>query len=309
MMNRHEAKIATSTVFQGAEVSSIDEVLQRSNTDWDVSLHEAGGGAMKSGGFRAIVRPDTNTALAFVGDRYRTNSHRAQLQELDGFVRSGDLIPSSVSVWDNGAMLAYQFRAPQLDMVIQGRDVVSPLLTLAFAYGSQLADTAFFADFRWFCKNQMGAVSKLITDRVKHRGNIVARYGDLLGTRLGALKGELADRYRAMRAMPTKALQGRALVEFFGQSIGATPEEVDQAWVMPTEELTGKAAKVPEIIECYMQDDCGAEGSVWQAYNAVTRYESHVAGRTPESRNRRMLLGAGGEVAAAAFSQAARLVA
>jgi hypothetical protein len=188
--------------------------------------------------------------------------------------------------------------------------VVSPLLTLAFAYGSQLADSAFFSDFRWFCKNQLGKVAKLTTEsKVKHRGDIVNRFGDILTGRIKELGGELSDRYSAMKRMVAAPIKGRALAEYFGESLGATKEEIDKAWVMPREELTGTAGRIPEVLDCYAVDDCGAPGTVWQAYNAVTRYETHKNGRSVETRQRRMLLGAGSEVSGNAFSLAARLAA
>lgn len=303
-------------VYEVGECTSIDDVLRQSNTDWDVRTVPAtvdyAEDAMRvhDGGYRALVRPDTNTALAFVGERFRTNSHRAQLHTLDDMVRSGTIVPATVSMWDNGAVLAYQFRCPDLDVVIQNRDVVSPLLTLAFAYGSQLADSAFFSDFRWFCKNQLGKVAALTKEtKVNHRGDVINRFGDILTGRIKELGGELSGRYEGMRRMLSVTMKGRALAEYFGESIGASKEEIDQAWVMPEKDLRGKAAKIPEILECYAADDCGAEGTVWQAYNAVTRYETHKEGRSAETRQRRMLLGPGSTVANRAWELAAQAAA
>jgi hypothetical protein len=293
---------------------SIAEVLDASHTNWDVVSLTAGAVGlqdMNAGGFKALVRPDTNTALAYVGSRFRANSHRAQLYSLDTLVRNGDLVPAKVSMWDNGAMLAFQFRAPSLDVEILQRRVISPLLTLAVAYGSQLADSAFFTDFDWFCTNQMGKVAPLMKgNRVQHRGDVHAKYGEVMVARLTELGGELSDRYASMRRMTTAALPvGRQLTSYIGGVLGATEQDVDQALNMPTNELKGVAAKIPEVLECYAVDDGGAPGSVWHAYSAVTRYETHKAGHTAESRNRRMLFGAGAEAANAAWEHAARLAA
>jgi hypothetical protein len=132
-----------------------------------------------------------------------------------------------------------------------------------------------------------------------------------LGARLSELKGELADHYKAMRAMPAKKLGGRDLYNYFGGSLGADEAEVHTSWdtVRKGEPVKGTMAKVPEILECYESDDCGAGGSVWQAYNAVTMYETHKDGRTPERRQRNMLFQAGKDVANRAFGLAARLAA
>jgi hypothetical protein len=283
---------------------SIDELLCRSGTDWDVDVQSVGGD------FRRLARPDTDTPLAFVGKSYAVNSHRAQLRALDTLVESREIQPTTVSVWDNGAILAYQFRCPNLDVVIRGQDVVSPLLTLAFSYGSKLTDSAFFADFRWFCKNQMGQVANLNKEgRVGHRGAILGRFADVVDARIHELGQELGDRYGAMRRMTGVGLSGKALSAYFGASVGCTPAEIEAAWVTPPEDLRGDSARIPEILDCYMVDDAGAEGTVWQAYNAVTRYETHKVGRTEETRNRRMLLGSGNVVSNNAFGLARRLAA
>ncbi len=297
-------------VYEVSSATSIDGVLTGSGTNWDAELLDADTTTRRvnSGGFKAIVRPDTNTALAYVGGRFRINNHRRQLHTLDSMVQSGDITPVSVSVWDNGAVLAYQFRCPGLDVVIRDRDVISPLLTLAFAYGSQLADSAFFADFRWFCKNQGGQVASLNREsKVKHRGEVVDKFGDVLGNRIKELSGELSGRYDGMRAMLGKPLADRPLLGYFADAIGASKEDADRAWITPADELRGKAGALADVIECYQADDAGAPGTVWQAYNAVTRYETHKYGKSAESRQRRMLLGSGSTVANRALQLAAAL--
>lgn len=295
--------------------TSIEDVLQASQTNWEAEIVDAmvttDDRIIGNGGFRAIVRPDTNECLAFVGQRYRTNNHVAQLMGLDQLIRSGDLLPVTVSVWDNGAVLAYQFQATGLSFNIHGVDKVSPLLTLAFSYGSTLADTAFFCDFRWFCSNQMGRVAKLTADgRVKHRGEVKAKFSELVGRRIAEVGGELAPRYEAMRRMTNSKVENRALFDYFGASLGCSREEADKARIAPKEDLTGNAAKIPEVLDCYLEDDCGAPGTVWQAYNAVTRYQTHKAGRTAETRQRRMLLLESGEKALeTAWEEAVKLAA
>jgi hypothetical protein len=305
-------KIAKVTNVAGCR--TIAEVLQRSETNFTATMVPAqvpvAGKLYQAGGFQAIVRDDLDTVIGMVQSRYAINNHQDQLMALEHFMQQGDIEAVSVSQWDNGAILAYQFRCPGLDVVIHHEDVVSPLLTLAFAYGYPLADTAFFSDFRWFCKNQMGKVAGLTEGyRIRHKGNVQVKYADMVGKRLGELSGELGPRYQAMRQMTTKSLTGRALAEYVGEAVGASKEDVDQAWVMPEEDRRGKATLIGEVIDCYAQDDCGAPDTIWQAYNAVTRWGTHVHGRSEATRNKAMLLGEGSKLANRAWELAARMVA
>ena len=287
------------------DCSTISSVLLKSNTDFSPEVIPVTFPGIKDGGSRAIVRRDIGEVISTVSNRYRVNDHMAQLRTLEPLVQAGTILPVSVSEWDSGAVLAYQFRCPDLDVTVHGKDMVSPLLTLAFAYGFPLADSAFFADFRWFCKNQLGTVAKLNRDqRVHHRGNVQIRYADMLTGRIQQLGGELADRYSAMRKMLTAPLSGRGLVEYVGKVMKADKADLEKAWVAPKEECTGNAARIHEVLECYAVDDCGAPGKVWQAFNAITRYQTHKAGRTEASRQRTMLLGTGNDVARRAWDLA-----
>lgn len=315
---RSETKLAK--VYDVGGCKSIQTVLEESHTNWDAKVIPAdimttddAGNVVKvaSCGSKAIVRPDTMQALSYVGQRYRANSHRQQLYGLDKLVESGDIVPTSVSMWDNGATLAYQFRAPGLDVTIRDRDLISPLLTLAFAFGSQIADMAFFTDFRWFCKNQMGQVAKLndAGSRVKHRGDVYNKFGDVLQRRLGELSGELSDHYKAMRMMADKPMPVAMLPEFYGEILGMSKDEVELSRTLPREDLTGKLSYIPEILDCYAVDDANAPGTVWHAYNAFTRHETHKVGRNEATRQRRMLLGSGDVAVRRAFDVAARMAA
>jgi hypothetical protein len=300
-------KIARVTDTTSAK--TVEAMLKMSQTDFTCELTPIKMPGIGDGGFKAIVRKDIGEILAPVTGRYRINNHMAQLMTLEPLVQAGTILPASVSIWDNGAVLAYQFRCPDLDVNIHGKDMVSPLLTLAFAYGFPLADSAFFADFRWFCKNQLGRVAKLNRDhKVMHRGNVEVKYADMLTGRIGQLGTELADRYGTMRKMLSAPMTGRPLLEYVGNVFGATREEVEQAWVAPKEDCRANAARIHEVIECHAVDDCGAPGTVWQAYNAVTRYQTHKAGRNEANRTRTMLLGTGNQVAQKAWEMAAKEV-
>lgn len=304
-------KLATVKDVTGA--TSIAEVLALSATGYTPNMVPAkvsgpDGRLYDSSGFNAIVRDDTGEVIGTVGERYRINDHKAHLSALDTFVQAGTILPVNVSMWDNGAVLAYQFRCPDLDVVVHGKDMVSPLLTLAFAYGFPLSDSAFFSDFRWFCKNHMGRVAALTEGyRVRHKGDVTNRFADVLGHRISELGGELSGRYQAMRQMVDRPMKGRALVEYVGEVIQATPADVDVAWTTFPEDCQGDAKRIHDVIGCYAVDDCGAEGTVWQAYNAVTRYQTHKAGRNEATRQRSMLLGAGSAMANRAWELAARV--
>jgi len=301
-------KLATMTDVSSC--LSIPEVLDRSRTAYKVRPMVVSDDNIDADDYRALVRTDNGKAMGFVSNRYRVNDHADQLMTLDKLVLAGDIIPQSVSMWDNGAVLAYQFRCPTADVSIGGKDVISPLLTLAFSYGGMLADMAFFADFRWFCSNQLGKVADAADERLRHRGDIDVRFGDLLMRRVSELGGELASRYQCMARMMKTPLPRPELGQYVGNVLQASTQDMHTYRDMPKDSVTGIPAMMHDVIDCIEVQDTDAEGSVWQAYNAVTRYTTHKACRTRETALRQSLLGGKGALLnQRAFREAARLAA
>ena len=318
------SKIATIIEVDGC--NTIAEVLSASSTDWSPRVYPAAYGMPDvdgetgdetgrtyddADGFNMIVRPDSGSPLGCVRGRYKAQDHRVQLSQLDSLISDGTLQPATVNVWDGGGMLAYQFRVPSLDTFIGEADSVSPLLTLAFFHNGQGSDLAFFADFRWFCKNQMGRVAQVNSGngRAVHKGANDVKYADMIQARIADLVGSLTDRYNHMRRMRETQLTGRdQLYGYWAKAMLASdPMQVVKdafALAKPTPEVR----VVQHIGAEYLKDDCGAPGSVWQAYNAVTRYLTHSQGHNADNRVKRALLTPGKEYQAA-YAEAVKVAA
>ena len=291
------SKIAKVIEVNG--VSTIAEVLSASKTDWDTALAPVVVNGREVPDHNAIVRPDTGEVLGIVGDRFKTNSHRAQLMQLEPLVQSGFIVPSNVSLWDHGARMAFQFRVPELDISVRDGDNVSPLLTLAFGLDGSFSDRTFLAKFRWFCKNQMGLVKEATGGVVvRHVGENERRYAELVTDSVKRLGQGIREDQAAMKRMLGTTLKGRELLGYFAESIGAEDPAaiVNEVWENGAEpsKLRGTARNVRAMLDSYREDDAGAPTSVWHAYNGVTRFVTHHEGRNPATRSERaLLLGSG----------------
>jgi hypothetical protein len=298
-----------------AEARSADMVLALSGTGWEPQVHDAeAAGARLGGGYRAIVHPDTGTAFGFVRSKWHPNSHVAAVQALDPLIRQGALVPRTVCEWDGGAMLAYQFQAPDLTVNIRGKDTVSPLLTLAVYHDGKTGDSAFFADFRWFCKNQMGRVAQVKQGSVRHTSAVLGNYADHVKDRLLSVGEELAPRYSAMRQLADRSVSSADVTRYLGAVAGvpdrivnmvADPHNPDT--YIPESELTlsdkRQSAIMADMLTAYDTEAAEAGETAWAAYNAATRYMTHTAGRSAARRSLRMVQ-EGGAPAGLAFSAA-----
>lgn len=310
-----------ATVVSVRNCKNITEVLQASDTAWEpvaspvAATQERTGEAfkpIKSGGFHAILRPDTMEALGICSSRYKPNSHVVHLARLDNMVRNGDLCPERVSVWDSGRIMAFQFSLPVLDAEIVTGDRVSPLLTLAFFNDGKHGDMSFFSDFRWACTNQMGMVCKANAGngRAQHRGNVHATYEKLLSERIDEMKSVSSVRYQNMRRMLKQSIGGKALLSYFAVALGVPTMEESVDAVYKNEATTPHEKAILGVLDAYREDDAGAKTTVWQAYNAVTRFMTHKVGRTSAARSRNVMFSKESqEVLARAYEGAARLAA
>lgn len=288
-------KLAKTVDVSGC--TTINEVLSRSNTAWEPTtskLQSTASGPVDTD-YHAIVRPDTNEILGICSKRFKPNSHVVHLARLDNMVRNGDLKPERVSIWDRGSLMAFQFRAPSLDAAILPGDTVSPLLTLAFYNDGKHGDMSFFADFRWSCTNQLGRVAEAMEGqrRVAHRGDVHANYERHLSDRILEMSGAVMGRYETMRKMAQKLMNdGTELLVYWASSL-AIPESAVPELVSYEEgkSLSHGARHLQAVLGEYREDPTLAPGTVWQAYNAVTRYLTHTVGRNDATRQRRALMG------------------
>lgn len=311
-----QSKIAKRVDVSGCR--TIDMVLSESGTAWEPRLVVPDVAGAAATGFRAVVNPSNGRTLAFVQHKYRANSHTEHLLALEPLVRSGDILPHSVSSWDNGALLAYQFRVPSLEADIAPGRRVSSLLTLAFWHNGEGVDRSFLADFNWFCKNQLGLVRMADDTRgVRHVGQIVDRYAELVQQRIHSFRGAALDRYDAMRRMAAKPLRGYDALAYFVGALGEAdvPKALAEVndWARQFRatgaEPKGLVRQVRNIVDDYRADDAGAPLSVWHAYNGLTRYVTHTIGRNADVRARNALLGQGQETIDRAWRAAVQLAA
>jgi hypothetical protein len=302
-------------VVEVADCSTITEVLSKSNTAWEPQTARVTGlatGTVTSD-FHAIIRPDTNQTLGICTKRYKPNSHVVHLARLDNMVRHGDLKPERVSIWDHGMLLAYQFRAPVLDAEILPGDSVSPLLTLAFYNDGKHGDMSFFADFRWACTNQLGRVAAAMEGkkRTAHRGDVHGNYEKAMTDRISEMSQQARSRYEAMKKMAQKDLTNGDNILFFWQNsldLRSNPARELMGW-NGTDDLSSEAKQLQQVLGCYREDPTNAPGTVWQAYNAVTRYLTHNVGRNAATRSRRALMGTYDQLQQKAFEEGTRLAA
>ncbi len=304
------SKVATR--HDVTDCATPEQLLAKCGLNWEPQIADAEAvGFGKSDKFRAIVNPNTGTALAFASPRFRPNSHVKVVNDIWPLVQHGSATPQNVSVWDGGGRIALQFRCPDLDVNVGPRSIISPLLTLVVNHDAMGADRGFFADFDYWCKNQAGMVAKVQGAGVRHSSSVLTRYEELLESRIRSLREGMGDRYATMRLMAdtTKQLRGNELVSYFARALDLSPTSVDETFkaAYGGEVLSSEGKVLKALVADWRADDHGVPGTPWHAYSAVTRYTTHTEGRNEATRLQRAMLGSQDRYVRA-FTEAARLV-
>lgn len=265
---------------------TIQDVLTLSGTDFTTELCVPEVEGIPVDGYRAIRRGDTGHVFGWTKGRYRTNDHRAQLQSIDDLVVSGDLRPVSVSVWDKGGLIAYQFEAPDLTMQVGRHDAVSPLLTLSFGNDGKVADRAFFSSFRFFCKNQLGKVGAISTG-IRHGMTVYDRFADELMLSVMKLRGAMPEEFRQYANLATS---DRPWSEGMTDEYFADVLQFDLQAARKSDDTRNQGLRHRE--GCWaahaLETPMSGHGA-WSAFNAVTRYLTHTIGRSEGVRNQRAI--------------------
>ena len=303
--------------YDVTDCNSPDAILEKCGLNWEPELRVATyqGGSDTDNGFRAVVNPITSKALAFTGKRFAPNSHVRAVNDLATVMRHGTIAPHGVSVWDGGGKIAFQFRCPDLDVRIGAKSVVSPLLTLVVNHDSGGSDRSFFADFDFWCRNQGGMVAKIQGEGIRHSGDILTRFGDLVETRILDVRTGLTERYSAMKRMADSPVRliGRPLLSYFATALDIPQDEVAAIYEGKkdangkVEVLSHDGKVLKRVVDAWRTDDNGAQGTVWHAMSAVTRYTTHNEGRSEGVRMLKSLTGHTDRYARA-FAAAAALV-
>lgn len=242
-------------------------------------------------GYSAIVRDD-GKVLGVHSDRYGLT------QPYDVFARFEPLIDSGLveleaggSLCDGRKMWALaKVKGAESDIV--PGDPIKGYLLFQTSFDGSCTAGAGFTGVRVVCANTLAMAQEDVTYRTKHTKHV--------NTRLDSIRDDIArtlhvfrENVESMRALATKQVTRKAQ-ETYIRHVLVGPDT--------TQEISTKLEnKVCDVIEL-LDTQKGLElvprvrGTAWQAYNAVTDYLTHHAGRTQDSRLDSQWFGANAKV-------------
>lgn len=291
---------------------TIADAIKLAGLDWRVEIQpnftRIGGSDVPTPS-QTIVRVDTDASgaevrsvLASVGPEYVPLQNDAAFAWFQPWVDSGHVTIETAGTLDAGRRVWILAKIAGDPIAIAGDDIVKKYILLAHAHDGSLAIRAGLTAVRVVCHNTLSAAigvnpanGRKVADpngifKILHRKNAVARLDDVAAEigRIDDRFAQMAEIYRTLAQVEMPGAED-AYVEFLGAVYRQTPEQIRKGRRYPV---------LAELLESGIgQDEGGASRRTWwNAYNTLTEYHTHTAGRSAETRANANAFGEGAAV-------------
>jgi phage/plasmid-like protein (TIGR03299 family) len=247
-------------------------------------------GAEEVPGYRAICRTDTGAALSIMRSTYQPVQNDQLLRVAEALRE--DLEMDAVCVLAEGRKVTFTASIRGAEGEVTRGDAVRQYLVGATSHDGTVAFQVLFTPVRVVCANTLaaalGGVGESNVRRIRHTRNaeqLIAKLPDIIDVQRGAFTAGL-DELAAMAATPcTDALFRDYVAGVFADQltgkINDTRGDASTARERTVEDLPCWADLVAKWEGALVGGDLpGVRGTYWGAYNAITEFCSHDAGRS-----------------------------
>ena len=258
-----------------------EQMLKAAGLDWKVytaPVYADVAGSRVELPKQVLVRDRDNKVLDVISDDWVPMQNEDAFAFFNDFVSAGDMDMEVAGSLKGGNIVWALARIKDSFELFGGRDVVNGYLhfTNPHMYGRSI--DVRFTPIRVVCNNTLTLSLNTKTEnfvKVNHRREFIA---DEVKETLGIAKDKLA-KYKEMAVfLSEKRYTGETIEEYFSRIFPvATSKEVSRKDVSKAHRI------VRECVDTQPGAELG-EGSWWQAFNAVTYYTDHLAGRAQDTR-------------------------
>jgi phage/plasmid-like protein (TIGR03299 family) len=257
-----------------------EQMLETIGLDWTVDKIPATcliGGKQVDTGHSALVRSSDNRILDVITDDWNPMQNIDAFRFFNDFVAAGEMEMHTAGSLKGGKIVWALAKVGETFELFNG-DVVESYLqfTNPHTYGQSI--DVRFTPVRVVCHNtlslSLNTASKQMA-KVSHRREFDA---DLVKETLGVAKHKL-EKYKEMAAfLGSKQASDEDVVSYFQRVFPVLTAKEDSK-----KTLSKSANKALEILSTQPGAKF-AEGSYWQAFNAVTYMTDHIIGRSVDNR-------------------------
>jgi len=267
-----------------ADVSP-EQMLQAAGLDWTVEKHPLffqDGGSNVLTNARALVRSTDRKVLTVISENWNPVQNIEAFQFFDDFVKAGDMEMHTAGSLRHGKMV-WAMAQIKDSFEIFGGDKVEGHLLFSNPHEFGRSIDIRFTPVRVVCNNThtiaLDAKTKYAV-KVNHRAKF---NGDQVKATLGIAKERLKEYREQALFLGRKKYQKETLVEYFNRVFPSFTK--DESKKLDLRKLpVGRQAEEALAVIHTQPGAKFAEGSWWQAFNAVTYMVDHKLGRSQDSR-------------------------
>ena len=273
------------------------EAFRTANADWQVKASPIFTGDMlEIPGHKAITRTDTGTVLSIQKDSYSIVQNEQLIRIAEALHE--DATMDAVVVLAEGRRVAFTAKVNNAEGEVVKGDTIHQYLVGCTSHDGTVAFQIMFSPVRVVCQNTLSAAlgraaagSKAKKFAIRHTTNanaLISKLPQLIDMQRQQFTGGMEE-LKAMASKPCTAAQFRAYCEevFADQLIGMTNDKRGDATTARPKKLEDLAAW-DSVANKFAGEGIGfnipgVEGTMWGAYQAITEYFTHDAGRAKDS--------------------------
>lgn len=254
------------------------QVLEAAGLDWEVEKVPAYayvGGKNVSVGRSALVRSSDNRVLDVVSDDWNPVQNLEAFEFFNDFIGAGNMKMDTAGSL-KGGQIVWALAKIQDGFELFGGDRVESYLHFTNFHKYGFSTDVRFTPIRVVCNNTLTLSLNTKTEKfvkISHRRQFD---GDTVKLALGVAADKLAKYKEMAQFLGSRRYTNENVVEFFNRLYPLAADAKKK-------EKSKAASEIFDIIDT--QPGAGfAPGTWWNAYNAVSRYTDHLAGRNQDNR-------------------------
>lgn len=261
------------------------QMQQKAGLDWKVreleSFVEFDGKKMSTG-LKSLVRETDGKILTNVGENWKPVQNDTAFEFFSEYVLAGDMEMHTAGSLKGGQMVWALAKVKDSFELFKGDQVDSYLL---FSNPHQYGKTidVRFTPIRVVCNNTLTLSLESRAERSVRIGHRVEFDPSIVKEQLGIATEKLNTYKEMAQFLGSKRYTQDNVIEFFNTVFPRTADKRVQGKALSLDTLSRNARGAYDVLEIQPGAEY-AEGSWWQAFNAVTFVTDHLQGRNEDNR-------------------------
>jgi phage/plasmid-like protein (TIGR03299 family) len=259
------------------------QVLEKAGLDWTVQKIPAFAdinGSKKSVGWSALVRDRDDSILSVVTNDWEPLQNQEAFEFFDEYCKVGDMEMHTAGSLKNGQIVWALAKVKDSFELFKGDTVESfLLLTNPHKFGQSI--DVRFTPIRVVCNNTLTLSLNQKSDRFVKVNHRRAFNSDQVKSQLGIATEKMA-KYKEMAAfLGSKKYSNESVKEYFNRVFPVLAYNKEKG--PQRKQVSKSATRALEVVNTQPGAKF-AEGSWWQAFNAVTYLTDHEIGKSVDTR-------------------------